>query len=139
MRCLATAVVVCALVVGCGGGGNEFPTGSWTARLPPTADSPAARVLAEYRADGIWRFSFRKSNDWTEASSGAYSTTEDTIRFETDAYCKSTRPHVEQATYSWALDDRGRLILTAQYDPCPGRVEALDGVVYSPVEPPPGV
>jgi hypothetical protein len=33
--------------------------------------------------------------------------------------------------------DKGRLILNAQYDPCPARVEDLDGNAYTRVGPPP--
>ena len=131
MRYRAATVVLCALVAGCGGGGDEFPSGQWTATLPS-----AGPFLADYRADGIWTFSFREQDNWTEASSGAYSTTEDTITFETDAYCKSARPHVEQGTYAWAVDDQGRLILTVRLDPCPDRIRVLDGVAYTRVESP---
>ena len=75
--------------------------------------------------------------NWTEDTSGRYSATEDTITFETDAFCKSERPHVEQGTYAWALDDQGRLILTERIEPCFARAVALDGVAYRRVEPTP--
>ncbi len=89
-------------------------------------------VVTDYRPDDTWTLSYGPSvDDLTEGTSGTYSTTDDTITFEADAYCKAMRPHVEQGTYAWALDDRGRLILTVRYDPCPDRMRLLDGVVYS--------
>jgi lipocalin-like protein len=144
VSCRAATVVLCALVAGCGGGGNEFPTGNWEANVLSTAGKSAPlnprvlRARAEYRADGTWEFFYRfEDGGWTQTTSGTYSTTEDTISFEADSDCAVQRPHVEQGTYAWALDDKGRLILNAQYDPCPARVEDLDGNAYTRVGPPP--
>lgn len=140
MRYLAATVVLCALVAGCGGGGgSEFPTGTWIADVPRTASLTATgkrilRARAIYRADGTWEIYYRFEDiGWTQMSSGLYSTTEDTITFDADSDCAVQRPHVEQGTYAWALDDRGRLVMTARYEPCPGRMEDLDGNAYTRV------
>jgi len=89
------------------------------------------RVVADYRQDGTWTLSYGlKLGRLSQGTSGLYSTTDDTITFEADSYCKANRPHVEQGTYAWALDGQGRLILKARYDPCPDRIALMDGVAY---------
>jgi hypothetical protein len=94
-------------------------------------------VVLDYRSDGTWTLSFgpiEGKSQLTEGTSGLYSSTSETITFETDAYCKAERPHVEQGTYSWALDEAGSMTLSVRYDPCPDRVQLVDGVPYSPAD-----
>ena len=111
-------------MAGCGGGGSDFPTGEWA------ATGPDGIGVVSFRPDGTWTFSFGKSmDDQTEASSGLYSTTDEAITFETDTYCKSQDPAVEQAKYVWTLQGE-HLSFDAVLERCAPRKAAFDPYRY---------
>jgi len=120
---VAVALVLGAiLVAGCGGGGEAFPTGQWTA-----ANDELGEAGIDYRSDGTWVF----SADGAPISTGRYSTDGNTISFETDPTCKLVG--AEQGTYTWT-DENNELTLKKQTDLCESRVGVLDGVVWVQVK-----
>jgi hypothetical protein len=118
-------------LTGCGGedAGRDFPTGQWT------ASRSGSTAVVDFRPHGKWTFSFGESTDGlTLGSEGRYSTTDETIRFEADSYCKSQDPATEQGTYVWEMEG-GNLTFVPQDDRCLGRKGAFVGVVFGPYNP----
>ena len=89
--------------------------------------------IADFRPDGTWTFSYGASkSNLTEGSSGKYSTTEDTVTFEADAYCEAQHYGIEPGTYTWTFENE-QLTLTPQHEPCVERRAAIGGVVFTRV------
>jgi hypothetical protein len=119
----STALAMSVLLIGCGGSSDQaFPTGEWT----NTSEQGLVKVI-DFRADGTLTVRSGASSDaLVEVDSGTYSATADTITFAPSSYCGGS------GTYRWSLED-GRLAFVLGNDDCRGRVDYLDGYVFTPV------
>jgi hypothetical protein len=92
--------------------GSTFPTGQYV-----PADTSKGTAIFEFKTDKTWSLA--------GYSSGTYSTSGNTLTFETDTFCKKVSADVEKASYTWTWDGTLLKFAPKGTDKCADRVTVM--------------
>jgi len=112
----AVALTLVALLVGCSGAENGFPTGTFTANN--------GEWVQTFDDDGSSTFLV----NGTIGASSTFSIQANELTWETDSYCDARG--AGKATYTWTFDDGILLFQVKGEDKCSDRLGVLDNVPY---------
>ena len=112
----AVAFVLAALLAGCSGADNGFPTGTFSANN--------GEWVQTFDEDGSSTF----LENGTIIASSTFSIRANELTWETDSYCDARG--AGKAAYTWAFEDGVLLFQLKGEDNCSDRIGALDNVPY---------